>query len=188
MEYAYFCRPKRGEAHCGDAVGVFGDGDTRLFAVADGLGHGPEAEAASKAALDYLSGRWEKGLEEMILGCHEHVRGTRGLALFLARLQNGGRRLFECAGIGNVECKVLGAPEIAPFCREGIVGHNVRKVTAFSYAYPAGCTFAVYSDGVHGGFDLAQVAKMDTGAAARALLERWGKDYDDATLLLVRPG
>jgi hypothetical protein len=188
MEFAYLCRPKLGEERCGDAVGVFGEGDRRLFAVTDGLGHGPEAESVSQKALACVGEHWSEDLEEILRRCHQHLQGTRGLALFLARFTNGASRLFECAGVGNVECKVAGAPNVAPFCREGIVGHNMRKVSAFRYDLPRGCSFAIYSDGIHGGFDLEKYTKLDAGAAARAILERWGKDYDDATILLVRPG
>lgn len=186
MRYAFRSRPKRGEHLCGDAVGVFGDGTRRLFAVSDGLGHGPEAHHASSLAMEYLGGHWEEPLDELVWGCHAHVRGTRGLALFLARLSEAPGRAGECAGIGNVECRTVSESRIAPFCRDGIVGHAVRKVTSFQFEHAPGDTFAIFSDGIQSRFDLSAVAGMEPEAAAESVLQRWGRDYDDATILVVR--
>jgi phosphoserine phosphatase RsbX len=186
MEFAHVSRPKRGEAHCGDAVGVFGSNGTRLFAVTDGLGHGPEAQHASEKALSVISGLWQSDMESIIWSCHERLRDTRGLALFLCRYTEGAEGLLECAGVGNVECKVFGREGIAPFPRDGIVGHRLRKVTPFQYPCDPGLTVAVYTDGIHGSFNLSEFGGLEPGTAVEAILGRFGKDYDDATVLVVR--
>lgn len=185
MRFAYRSRPKPGEHLCGDAVGIFGSRERRLFAVSDGLGHGTEAYLASASAMDYLSAHCEEGLETLLWGCHEHVRGTRGLALFLARFTLAGAPRFEYSGVGNVECRTVSAGQISPFCRDGIVGHTLRKVSAHSYECSPGDTFAVFTDGIHSRFDLQEALACDMEQAAETILARWGKDYDDATVLLV---
>src|SRR5829696_2850404 len=45
------CLPKSGETECGDAWGIARSGDRVLLIVADGLGHGPDAAAASREAI-----------------------------------------------------------------------------------------------------------------------------------------
>jgi len=186
MKFAHLCRPKSGESLCGDAVGIFGTEANRLFAVLDGLGHGPEANEACQKALEFIGPAWEEDLETIIWGSHEHVRDTRGLALFLCRFSDGEKKLLECAGIGNVEFKAFGDSTIAPFPRDGVVGHRVRKVSSFHYGYGEGGTFAVFTDGIHASFNLANVAHLEPPQAAQDILEKYGKDYDDATILLVR--
>jgi hypothetical protein len=157
-----------------------------LFAVLDGLGHGPEAHHAVQEALGYIARAWEKGLEEIMWGCHERVRDTRGLALFLARFTGTPVREFECAGVGNVECKTAGGSRISPFSRDGIVGRVMRKVTSARYAYQEGDTFAIFTDGLHASFDLERFASLDALGAAHGLMDGFGKDYDDATVLIVK--
>jgi hypothetical protein len=186
VQYAFRTRPKRGENVCGDAVGVFGNDARRLFAVSDGLGHGPEAHHASTLAMAYLESHWEEDLDQMVWGCHAHVRSTRGLALFLARLTDGPKRSGECTGIGNVECRTVSESKIAPFCRDGIVGHAVRKVTSFQFEHAPGDTFAIFSDGIQSRFDLSAVAGLEPDAAVEEVIQHWSRDYDDATILVIR--
>ena len=186
MEFSYLSRPMAGESCCGDGVGVFESGGGTLFAVLDGLGHGPEAFHAVATAIDYIGSNTDKGMEELVWGCHEQARRTRGLALFLCRIWNGARSTMECAGVGNIEFKSVGPSRINPFSIDGIVGHRVRKVTVCEYPFQIGDIFAIFTDGLHSKFDLGKFSGMGTSEAAQNLLNGWGKDYDDATVLVIR--
>ena len=48
-----------------------------LVAVADGLGHGPEAASAAKTAIAVLEASDERELGARFLRCHERLRDTR---------------------------------------------------------------------------------------------------------------
>lgn len=186
MRYAFRTRPKKGEQCCGDAVGIFGSEGRRLFAVSDGLGHGPEAHHASAKALACLAQHWDEDLESVMWECHANLKDTRGIALFLARLTENGTRHLECTGVGNVEFRSTSASRMTPFCRDGIVGRNMRKVSVFHYEPAPGDTFAIFSDGIHTRFDIEAAAAKEPDHAAEGILTGWGKDYDDATILVVK--
>src|SRR6185295_18454260 len=53
-EVAIFGRPHVGERISGDDAAFVRDGSSLLIAVADGLGHGSEARAASGAAVSFV--------------------------------------------------------------------------------------------------------------------------------------
>jgi len=186
VTHAFRLRPIRGETLCGDGAAVFGEEGRRLFAVADGLGHGPEAHEASKAALDYIEEHRDKDLESLIWGCHEAVRKTRGLALFLVRITARTPSIIECGGIGNVECRTSGLGDFAPFPRDGVLGRNVRKVSIFTSPGAPGGIMALYSDGIRSRFDLPKYADCDPDVACEEILSEYGKHYDDASIMIIR--
>ncbi|MFN3431747.1 MAG: anti-sigma regulatory factor, partial [Candidatus Sericytochromatia bacterium] len=64
-------QPTVGEVHIGDAYYIHeGDGFT-VVAVADGLGHGKEAEFASHKAMAYIAEHVDKTPIGMLEGCHK---------------------------------------------------------------------------------------------------------------------
>jgi hypothetical protein len=70
--------PKIGEYANGDRPFYREDGHGRhLFAVIDGLGHGPEAEAATLAGLRFLNEvSLDTVLELLMPGLHDSMRAT----------------------------------------------------------------------------------------------------------------
>lgn len=188
MEFAFLSRPRKDEQVCGDGVGVFGREGDRLFAVADGLGHGPEAQDATQKALGYLGERWEAGLESLLLGCNEAVRNTRGLALFVCRVTEGSEHVLECSGVGNVDLKSAGPTRITPFPRDGVVGRGAFKTSVFRFDCVPGDLVAIYTDGISSKFDLAALKHLPAPRIAQSILEGHGRESDDATVLVVRLG
>ncbi len=187
MEFAFLSRPKDGETVCGDGAGVYESESGTLLAVADGLGHGPEAHKATRMALEFIEKNRDLDLEPLLWGCHEHTRGTRGLALFLCRIvQRDSICGLHCAGIGNVECATHGMGSFSPFPRDGIVGRNVRKITVFEGDCGPGSLMAIYSDGIHARLDLEESRDGTVQEACQRVLRNHGKSYDDATVMIVR--
>ncbi|HEY3252745.1 MAG TPA: hypothetical protein VGJ91_02315, partial [Polyangiaceae bacterium] len=72
-----------------------------LIAVIDGLGHGPEAAAAARAAAAILHARAELSVQELLELCHEGLRKTRGAVMTLASLDTRSSTI-DCCGVGNV--------------------------------------------------------------------------------------
>src|SRR5205823_3028840 len=100
VSVAHMTSPMPGQRANGDAVFVRREGDDCvLLAVIDGLGHGPVAEEASKAATARLEGTsLDLSLLETMQMLHESIHHTRGAAATLCILR--GRRIEACA-VGN---------------------------------------------------------------------------------------
>ena len=82
-------RPLPGETESGDApVVVFFPGGA-LLGLIDGLGHGPEAATAARAAVARLEAAPDQPVLKLINLCHEALRSTRGAVTWIAG-SNGG--------------------------------------------------------------------------------------------------
>jgi negative regulator of sigma-B (phosphoserine phosphatase) len=72
-----------------------------LAAVADGLGHGPEAREASNRAIEVASGRRHLRPNEIISALNVELAETRGCAMCVIRFSKQDRAI-ECASAGDV--------------------------------------------------------------------------------------
>lgn len=177
-------RPIRTETVCGDAFVVF-PGEWITVAVADGLGHGPEAAEAAHAFCEYVGAHASEGLEEILRGATAALSDTRGAAAALIRIADQ-LQCLSFAGIGNVELQAASRRPIRPVCTPGIVGRPLRKVLEFNYELTRGDLLAIYSDGISGRFALGSYGHLDAQSMAEAILADHGKHHDDATCVVVR--
>ena len=92
--------------HSGDQASVWRQGDILLAVIVDGLGHGPEAEAAARTAVTYIDEHFEDPLANLLTGCDHALRESRGAAMSLARLDMA-NRVLSFTAIGNTREKLL---------------------------------------------------------------------------------
>src|SRR6185437_10168036 len=126
----------QGEAHSGDQCIVLDLPGGCLVAVADGLGHGPEAARAALLAMTVLREGPHTSVIQQIRKCHEALRTTRGVVLSLA-LFNFAEETVAWLGVGNVG-GVLVRASAAPgepgreylLCRGGVVGAQLPALHA----------------------------------------------------------
>src|SRR4051812_44708581 len=91
-----------GQKVCGDnSVALSVDGDTALFGVIDGLGHGEAAAAAATCATEVLKRNAGEPLDALLKLCHRELAVTRGAAMTLARMDFRAETL-QWLGVGNV--------------------------------------------------------------------------------------
>jgi len=170
----------------GDACVIKEWNGQTLLAVIDGLGHGGEASVSSNKAKQYVLKEYSKEVEQILLGLHAHLHGTRGVAAGLARIDRVRCRLIFC-GIGNTEVRVVGEPPMHPTSLDGILGMNLRKTGKFEYRYNSLRAVVLHSDGISGRFDLSEypsIYKEPQKIAERIVVE-WGKEHDDATIIIA---
>ena len=186
------CFPLAGETESGDGWMVAPQRHAIALMVVDGLGHGPEAAKAARAAVDAAA--LQPGLRpaEQIEVCHTALRPTRGAALALALLDLTARQLYF-AGVGNIgACIIEGDTRRQMMSHNGIVGHNMRKVQEFTLPCGPGALIIMASDGIGTQWDLAQypgLAACDPAIVAAVLLRDHGRARDDACVLVQRcPG
>lgn len=183
IQVAHSSVPKLGEIANGDRAFLREDSARRmLFGVIDGLGHGPEAEKASLAALAYLDQIvLTSSLKEVMFGLHAALRGTRGAAGMVCIAI--GRHLYACS-VGNVEMRPV-RTEFPMILSAGILGVRVSTFRICQAELKTPCRLAVYSDGITNPTSLSEYHEAAPKVACDGILRRHRRDYDDATVLIA---
>ena len=190
IEFGVARRPATGETVSGDDFMVEPSDETMLVAVVDGLGHGPEAAAATSRAVDYLRQHAAQPLVSLIEGCHRALRKTRGVVLAVARLEKGGRSL-TWVGVGNIEARVFrsgrdwGQSETL-LMRGGVVGYQIPALRPRSLSLGRGDLLVMATDGIQSGYPTALQPTQTVQASADCVLADYGNDSDDALVLVSR--
>lgn len=187
LSYGLIHQAVVGEQTCGDAYLMLDRGTFALVAVADGLGHGPEAEAASSKAIAYLESHAHMAPQQLMEGCHQALRGTRGAVLAIARIERENRQVIH-SGLGNIETRIVTAEKVYhPVTVHGIVGHQARKFRSESFPFQPGDLLLMHSDGISDRFELSTKARSrDLQLLASQIAHEHGRHHDDQLLLIVR--
>ena len=180
-----------GEIESGDAHVVAGFEGGTLVAVVDGLGHGPEAAAASREATYVLAARAGDPLDLLVERCHEALRATRGVVMTLASFRAHDSSM-TWVGVGNVEGILLrgdratGRVREAISTRGGVVGYHLPPLRPAVVPVAPGDTLVLATDGIRSGF----VAHADVGGSpqevADAIFGRYARGTDDALVVVAR--
>lgn len=187
--------PAGGSGESGDAWAVTSDGGI-VAVVVDGLGHGPEAAMASRAAVSAFVSGTETAPEELVAYVHAAMRQTRGGVLGACWIDATSSQLTY-VGIGNVTGRLVSGGESRGLLgREGMIGTGLRapSIRAVTYPWEPGATVVIASDGLKSRWDpLAHPGLLSHDpAVVAAVLERDHRRQSDDTAVLVvqdlRPG
>ena len=193
IEWATVGRPLPGERACGDQPLVIGiDEDAALFGVIDGLGHGPEAQAAAVRAVEALQRAAGERIEVLVQLCHRVLAGTRGVAMTLARVDFESNTL-SWTGVGNVSANLVAKDVTGIHIRSsarlaaGIVGYRIPEIRpAQVVSLRAGDLIVIATDGIdEDHLDNIDFATPAT-AIAEVMLAKHAKESDDAMVLAAR--
>jgi serine/threonine-protein kinase RsbT len=186
MRFGTSSRPISGAGVNGDALVIEEWNGQTLLAVIDGLGHGADAAVASLKARKYIQTNKGENVDEIMSGLHKHLLGTRGAVVGLVKIDRDSRKLTFCS-IGNVEAYISSEPRIHPASMGGIVGANIKRITKFEYDYNILRAVIMYSDGISQNFSLSDYpcACEQPQTTADRILSEWGKETDDATVLIA---
>jgi negative regulator of sigma-B (phosphoserine phosphatase) len=180
-----------GARESGDLHVVVPCAETVLVAAIDGLGHGPEAALAARAAATVLQQHADEPLIPLMQRCHEGLRRTRGVALSLASFGLRDSRM-TWIGVGNVEGVLFRVDRFAHPSRDslllrgGVVGYQIPELRTAEHPVEAGDVLVFATDGIRWDFSASSPLGLDTQEAADAILARYAKDTDDALVLVVR--
>lgn len=178
-----------GETVCGDAVGGRELGGYHLFLVADGLGHGPLAAAASQEALQGFHEARGTQPVAILAELHGRLARTRGAAVGVAVIDPA-YRLLSFAGAGNISAFVAGAGRRRSVpSTPGIIGHRSPKLRQVDLELEDGAIVVLHSDGVRDAWDLALrpgLRRRSAAVIAACLLRDFGNRPDDASVLVAR--
>jgi anti-sigma regulatory factor (Ser/Thr protein kinase) len=182
-------RPIEGEPASGDAYSIRSVGDRRQVLVADGLGHGPLAAAASRAAVNAFDTAPAAGPQMVVEHLHTALRATRGAALAVAELDDVAGTVRFC-GLGNIAGAVVhGDGRRSMVSLPGIAGHQRRQVREYVYPLPEGSVVVMHSDGVNDRWNPADSPGLFDRAPhviAAAVLRDAGLRRDDACVIAAK--
>jgi hypothetical protein len=181
--------PKRGEDVSGDTSAAVDVSGRTVIMVADGLGHGPKAAEASRAALAVFEGNLLLPPGEIMGRMHAALRSTRGAAIAVADVDWKGRQVRFC-GIGNISASISGGPKAQNMmCHNGTVGVTIGRVQEFVYPLPDDGVLILNSDGLKTHWNLDRYPGLltrDVAVIAGVAYRDHHRERDDATVLVVR--
>ncbi|MGI4861324.1 MAG: SpoIIE family protein phosphatase [Janthinobacterium lividum] len=183
--------PKAGQEICGDAWAVQ-EADGRLWVtLLDGLGHGPLAADASRAAVAVFreAARGSSRPADVLRQAHAALKATRGAVMAVALFEPE-RRQVTFAGVGNIVCSVQSlARSQHLLSTDGTVGYNMRLVRENSAEWHAGSVFIASTDGLSTRWNLNRhpgLIDHHPSLIAAVMHRDFGKDSDDATVVVVK--
>jgi negative regulator of sigma-B (phosphoserine phosphatase) len=188
VEYAEVNRPHCYEHVSGDATVVRAREHLLFAAIVDVLGHGPEAHEIALRAQQFLTAHWSDSMVDLMAGLHDHLSGSRGAGAGLCLLD---RRtgLLRYTGIGNTVIRRFGSGEVRLLSRAGIIGGSRRSPKEEQMSLAAGDVVLLYTDGVKDRFELQdypQLLHHGAETIAATVVERFGKEHDDAACIALR--
>jgi negative regulator of sigma-B (phosphoserine phosphatase) len=175
-------RPRRGETANGDATVVRHEADCTLFAVIDALGHGAAASATAQVAVSAMErAELDGGVIGLMRTLDYSLKGTRGAQALVGWVRG---EWIECCAVGNVDLRTVGV-RLPVMLAPGILGNGVKRLQSFGGMLPRSSRLIVFSDGISGRFAANETRDLALSDAAHAILERHGRDSDDATVMVL---
>jgi anti-sigma regulatory factor (Ser/Thr protein kinase) len=148
LEFGAICLAVAGETECGDAWRIAEHSNATAIMVADGLGHGPLAAAASLAAAATFSERPFEPPSEAMQRLHHALSGGRGAAAACAVLDADKAKVVY-SGVGNIAGRVInGEWSKGMVSHNGTLGVQLLRKQQFEYDFGRGSRVVMHSDGM----------------------------------------
>lgn len=183
--------PQAGEEVCGDGWAIDQRGSRAVMIVTDGLGHGPLAADASRAAIQLFRNREYCGPEALMSDIHQGLRATRGAAVAVAEIDFDAERI-RFVGVGNIAGTIFAnGSSRSMVSHNGTAGLLAHKIQSFEYAFPRHALVVMHSDGLTAHWKLEQypgLASRDPQLIAGILYRDFNRGRDDVTVVVVREG
>lgn len=174
-------RPHPEERVSGDVLAWHRAGDRLVVALVDGLGHGPLAREAADAAVDGLHA--EEALDASLRRIHDRITGTRGASLAIARIHAD---VADIVVVGNVRVGAFGPSGVRRASQTpGTLGlrGGARTVHPDTLRLGPQDRLLLWTDGLRDQLTVDRV--LPSFQLAPHLLAQWGRDTDDATIVVV---
>ncbi|MFD0748709.1 ATP-binding SpoIIE family protein phosphatase [Mucilaginibacter calamicampi] len=181
---------KPGEVTSGDGCYYkITEGFVKLL-VADGLGHGPEANLAVNEAVRSFKLCPYDSPVEVIRYLHADIRKTRGMVGTVA-VYDMNAKVLKIAGVGNISTKLVGrvnSKNVLSY--NGIIGHNIpntmndQRVEFADYQQMMFC-----SDGIKSRWDTLKyvgINRCDSAILATAIYKDFARQTDDMSVIIAK--
>jgi len=189
VQFGAICIALAGEIECGDIWQIAERGAALSLMVADGLGHGPMAATAARAAAQAFLDRPFDDPSSILQSLHRGLAATRGAVAACAQLHAPDARV-DYAGIGNIHGAIVGCERSRGMVSyNGTLGMQIPRFKQFAYDWPAGELLVMHSDGLSARWNLAEYPGLYThhpAIIAAVMYRDLGRKRDDATVVVVR--
>lgn len=181
---------KPGEKVSGDGFVVKKTDRYVKMMLADGLGHGPEANLAVNAAAAAFKIFPDYSPTETIRFIHQAIKKTRGAVINITAFDFRSR-IWSSIGVGNIAARMIGPATFKNHMSyNGIVGHNI-PTTMSDQDYPADLynQIMLCSDGIKTRIDMArypQMYKYDQTVLSAALYKDHARKTDDMSVVMAK--
>jgi anti-sigma regulatory factor (Ser/Thr protein kinase) len=181
---------KPGETACGDGFCfLMNEKEARLL-LADGLGHGPDANLAMNEAVNAFRGSAFDLPVDILRYMHSYTRKTRGVVATIITF-NFEKKTFNIAGIGNIATKLVGFNQSkSHLSYNGIVGHTIpNTMNDQAMSFEDYQQFILCSDGIRSRWDLSKypgIQKHDLTLQAAAIYKDFNRRTDDTSIVIAK--
>jgi hypothetical protein len=184
-------RALQGEAVSGDHGAFIRSENALLVGIADGVGHGAPARAASSLAVTKLRESAGQPVEQILELCDLALGETRGAVMAVARIAEPGE-LVELASVGNIGVHIYGIGTARRWTGSSFVlgaPARRRKVTREALSLEAREMLVLFSDGISHTVDLEgdlDLLREHPVLIAYEVVRRFARPNDDVLVLAVR--
>lgn len=179
----------KGEPVCGDAWAFQGTSEEAIVLAVDGLGHGFPAAQAAAGAIAAFDRSPNMAPAELLNSIHLNIRSTRGAAAAAAYIDFS-RQVVHYSGVGNLSGVIVSeGPARHMVSMNGTLGHEIRGMRTFEYAWSRGAMLVLHSDGVSSRWDLKDypgLAQKSAAVIAGVLYRDLKRERDDATVVVLK--
>ncbi|MBS1659675.1 MAG: SpoIIE family protein phosphatase [Bacteroidetes bacterium] len=182
--------PKSGETVSGDGFCLKETKDGFRILVADGLGHGVDANEAVRKACEAFMACTEESPTEIIRSMHSQIRKTRGAVGLVINYDTKARQ-WKMAGVGNIAARWIGASNTRNYISyNGIIGYNIPGTMNDQVLSQEEFTrFIACSDGVRSRWDLLKLPNLLQHHGiiiASALYKEFSRGTDDVSVVVCK--
>jgi anti-sigma regulatory factor (Ser/Thr protein kinase) len=192
-EIAILGRPVQGERVSGDDAVFVRTDDALVVALADGLGHGPEASLAARAAVEVVRVSPDRAIAQMLCDAGAALLHTRGAAMSILRIDEHNGCLRH-AGVGNVTTHVIGPGSARTLSGiTAVLGMSAPR-TGVSHGEESSVSLGpwdvvyAFTDGLSTGTRLdarSYGGRRHPLLIADELLQAFDRKHDDSTIVVV---
>lgn len=192
VSYAVICKSLAGQIECGDDYLIKEINDGTLFAVVDGLGHGPEAAFAAKKAIQQLDASADQSIETQVRLCNEVLYGTRGVVMTAMKIDLQYKLAY--LAIGNVIGVIWKVDHNGKLIKDSIFMNNgtlgtralpLPSMVVKTIDLSPGDTVILATDGLKPQFE-SEPPKFDSPARiAQHMFNTYRNIHDDGLVLVV---
>lgn len=181
------CRPKAGEIMNGDGWTAHWHAQGYTLLLSDGLGHGPDAAAATQQAVRTFMLKPTQSALAHIEAIHAALRPTRGAAVAVVEVLGAD---LHFVGLGNISgCVWDGEGARHLLSQNGIAGHQARKIQDFPQRWATDGLLILHSDGLGTRWSLDAYPGLryhHPSLIAGVLYRDFVRKTDDVTVLVVK--
>lgn len=181
---------KPGETTSGDGMAFKKNDKYIKIMLADGLGHGPDANLAINEAEKAFKVFPDYGPTDTLRFIHNSIKKTRGAVMNIVGYDYS-TKMWSSTGIGNIAARMIGPTASRNHMSyNGIVGHNIPgSINDQEYSSDLYNIVVLCSDGIKTRWELNKypnILKHDLTVLSAALYKDHARKTDDMSVITIK--